>query len=59
MQAKNIQEFFGTLQQSTVEAWKKHLKVSKKSEHETLVPSAKNPPSSFSINCFNTILLSD
>jgi hypothetical protein len=36
MQAKNIQEFFGTLQQSTVEAWKKHLKVSKKSEHETL-----------------------
>lgn len=36
MQAKNIEEFFGTLQQSTVEAWKKHLKVSKKSEHETL-----------------------
>lgn len=36
MKAKNIQEFFGTLQQSTVEAWKKHLKVSKKSEHETL-----------------------
>lgn len=36
MKAKNIEEFFGTLQQSTVEAWKKHLKVSKKSEHETL-----------------------
>ena len=36
MKAKNIEEFFGTLQQSTVEAWKKHLKVSEKSEHETL-----------------------
>lgn len=36
MKAKNIEQYFGTLQQSTVEAWRKHLKVSKKSQHETL-----------------------
>jgi hypothetical protein len=36
MEAKNIEQYFGTLQQSTVEAWRKHLKVSKKSQHETL-----------------------
>ena len=36
MEAKNIEQYFGTLQQSTVEAWRKHLKMSKKSQHETL-----------------------
>lgn len=36
MEAKNTEQYFGTLQQSTVEAWRKHLKVSKKSQHETL-----------------------
>jgi len=36
MKAKNIQEFFGTLQQATVEAWKEHLKTDKYSSHIAL-----------------------
>lgn len=36
MQAKNIEEFFGTLQQATVEAWKEHLKTDKYSKHIAL-----------------------
>lgn len=36
MKAKNIEEFFGTLQQSTVEAWKEHLKTDKYSSHIAL-----------------------
>ena len=36
MKAQNIEEFFGTLQQSTVEAWKKHLKTDKYSAHIAL-----------------------
>jgi len=36
MKANTIEEFFGTLQQSTVEAWKKHLKTDKYSNHIAL-----------------------
>lgn len=36
MKAKTIEEFFGTLQQSTVEAWKEHLKTDKYSAHMAL-----------------------
>ena len=36
MKAKNIEEFFGTLQQATVEAWKEHLKTDKYSNHIAL-----------------------
>lgn len=36
MKAKNIEEFFGTLQQATVEAWKEHLKTDKYSKHIAL-----------------------
>jgi hypothetical protein len=36
MKANTIEEFFGTLQQSTVEAWKKHLKTDKYSKHIAL-----------------------
>lgn len=36
MKAENIEEFLGTLQQSTVEAWKKHLKTDKYSAHIAL-----------------------
>lgn len=36
MKAKNIEEFFGTLQQSTVETWKEHLKTDKYSSHIAL-----------------------
>lgn len=36
MKAKNVEQFFGTLQQSTVEAWKKHLKTDKYSKHIAL-----------------------
>ena len=36
MKAKNIEEFFGTLQQSTVEAWKEHLNTDKYSSHIAL-----------------------
>lgn len=36
MKAKNIEEFFGTLQQATVEAWKEHLKTDKYSSHIAL-----------------------
>ena len=36
MKAKTIEEFFGTLQQSVVESWRKHLKTDKYSEHIAL-----------------------
>ena len=36
MKASNIEEYFGTLQQSTVEAWKSHLKTSKHNVHVIL-----------------------
>jgi hypothetical protein len=36
MKAKNIEEFFGTLQQATVETWKEHLKTDKYSSHIAL-----------------------
>lgn len=36
MKANTIEEFFGTLQQSTVEAWKSHLKTDKYSSHKAL-----------------------
>lgn len=36
MKAKNVEEFFGTLQQATVEAWKSHLKTDKYSKHIAL-----------------------
>ena len=36
MTAKTIAEFFGTLQQSTVEVWKEHLKTDKYSAHMAL-----------------------
>jgi len=34
--ASNIGEYFGTIQQSTVEGWKKHLKTDKYSDHMAL-----------------------
>jgi predicted transcriptional regulator len=36
IKANNIEEFFGTLQQSVVESWRKHLKTGKYSEHIAL-----------------------
>lgn len=36
MKANTIEEFFGTLQQATVETWKKHLKTDKYSKHIAL-----------------------
>ena len=36
MKANTIEEFFGTLQQSVVEEWRKHLKTSKYSKHMAL-----------------------
>ncbi len=36
MKAKTIEEFFGTLQQSTVETWKSHLKTDKHDVHVIL-----------------------
>ena len=36
MKANTIEEFFGTLQQATVETWKEHLKTDKYSEHIAL-----------------------
>lgn len=36
MKANNIEEFFGTLQQATVETWKSHLKTDKYSKHMAL-----------------------
>lgn len=36
MKASTIEEFFGTLQQSVVESWRKHLKTDKYSEHIAL-----------------------
>ena len=34
--ANNVEELFGTLQQSVVESWRKHLKTSKYSSHMAL-----------------------
>jgi len=39
-----IEELFGTLQQSIVEEWRKHLKTSKYSKHEALDEFYKNMP---------------
>lgn len=36
MKANNIEEYLGTLQQSTVETWKSHLKTSKHDVHVIL-----------------------
>ena len=36
IKANTIEEFFGTLQQSVVESWRKHLKTDKYSEHIAL-----------------------
>lgn len=36
MKAKNVEQFFGTLQQATVESWKEHLKTDKYSKHIAL-----------------------
>lgn len=36
MKANNLEEFFGTLQQATVETWKSHLKTDKYSKHIAL-----------------------
>ena len=36
MKANSIEEFFGTLQQATVETWKEHLKTDKYSAHIAL-----------------------
>lgn len=39
-----IEEFFGTLQQSTVESWRKHLKTNKYSSHMALDDFYKEMP---------------
>lgn len=39
-----IEEFFGTLQQSTVKSWRYHLKASKKTEHDILDDYYKEIP---------------
>lgn len=44
MTAKTIEEFFGTLQQSTIEAWKEHLKTDKYSAHIALDEFYKKVP---------------
>lgn len=44
MKANNIEEFFGTLQQSAVEAWKEHLKTDKYSKHMALDEFYKEMP---------------
>ena len=36
IKANTIEEFFGTLQQSVVETWRKHLKTDKYSKHKAL-----------------------
>lgn len=44
MTAKTIEEFFGTLQQMSVEAWKEHLKTDKYSAHMALDEFYKEAP---------------
>ena len=44
MKANTIEEFFGTLQQSVVEEWRKHLKTSKYSKHMALDEFYKEMP---------------
>lgn len=44
MKANNIEELFGTLQQSVVEEWRKHLKTSKYSKHMALDEFYKDMP---------------
>ena len=44
MTAKTIEEFFGTLQQATVETWKEHLKTDKYSNHMALDEFYKEVP---------------
>lgn len=44
MKANSIEELFGTLQQSIVEEWRKHLKTSKYSKHEALDEFYKDMP---------------
>lgn len=44
MTAKTIEEFFGTLQQSTIESWKEHLKTDKYSAHIALDEFYKKVP---------------
>jgi len=44
MKAKNVEELFGTLQQSIVEEWRKHLKTSKYSKHMALDEFYKDMP---------------
>lgn len=44
MKAKNIEELFGTLQQSVVAEWRKHLKTSKYSKHMALDEFYKEMP---------------
>lgn len=44
MKAKTIEELFGTLQQSIVDEWRKHLKTSKYSKHKALDEFYKDMP---------------
>lgn len=44
MKANSIEELFGTLQQSVVEEWRKHLKTSKYSKHMALDEFYKDMP---------------
>lgn len=44
MKANNIEELFGTLQQSVVASWRKHLKTDKYSNHEALDEFYKEMP---------------
>lgn len=44
MKANNIEELFGTLQQSVVASWRKHLKTDKYSKHEALDEFYKEMP---------------
>ena len=44
MKANSIEELFGTLQQSIVEEWRKHLKTSKYSKHVALDEFYKDMP---------------
>lgn len=44
MTAKTIEEFFGTLQQATVESWREHLKTNKYSAHMALDEFYKEMP---------------
>ena len=44
MKATSIEEFFGTLQQSIVESWRKHLKTSKYYAHMALDEYYKEMP---------------